>query len=106
MLEDVEGVMTIEVTLGFVGVCWEVGWGVMEQCCSSTAPEGVRIRQHFLKDVMDVTSAHQPLHPSRKVLFHRCVPILWRAASHIQECTIIFLNGSREIFSKYWSELI
>ena len=26
-LEDVEGVMMIEVTLGFIRVHWEMGWG-------------------------------------------------------------------------------
>ena len=30
MLEGIEGVMTIEVTSGFIGVHWEMGWGVME----------------------------------------------------------------------------
>jgi len=32
--------MTIEFTLGFVGVCWEVGCGVMDTMLSSTVPEG------------------------------------------------------------------
>ena len=34
-----KGVMTIEFTLGFIGVCWEVGWGVVDTMISSTALE-------------------------------------------------------------------
>jgi len=25
-----KGAMTIEVTPGFIGICWEVGWGIVE----------------------------------------------------------------------------
>ena len=34
-----KGVMMIEFTSGFIGVCWEVGWGVMDTMLSSTVPE-------------------------------------------------------------------
>jgi len=34
-----KGAIMIEITLGFVRVCWEVGWGVMDMMLSLTAPE-------------------------------------------------------------------
>ena len=39
MLEDAGSTMMIGIALDFVGVCWEVDWGVMDMVLSLTAPE-------------------------------------------------------------------
>ena len=37
MLEDTESMLMIGITSGFIGVCWEVGWGVMDKMLSSNS---------------------------------------------------------------------
>ena len=43
---------TVGVSLGFVGVDWEVDWGVMDTMLSLIVPEVARIIQHCQKGVM------------------------------------------------------
>jgi len=40
---------------GFIGVDWEVDWGVVDTMLSSIALEVTGISQHFQKGVTDVT---------------------------------------------------
>jgi len=56
MLEDVEGMTMVEVTLCFVGVCWEMGWGHGMILKAQQHLRTAQISQHCLKGVMGCNS--------------------------------------------------
>jgi len=43
---------TVGMGLGFIGIDWEVDWGVVDMMLSLIVPEVTRISQHFQKGVM------------------------------------------------------